>query len=398
MELAFTPEESAFREEVRAFLKAELPRDIADKLRKAKRLSKDDFYRWQKALYEKGWVSPAWPAEFGGTNWTPVQHQIFDEECFAAGAPRVIPFGINLVGPVIIRFGSDWQKERFLDPMRSGEEFWCQGFSEPGSGSDLASLKTKAVRDGDHYVVNGQKTWTTLGQFADWIFLLVRTDPDAKQQMGISMLLVDLDTPGVERRPIITMDGEHHVNEFFFEDVRVPVENLVGEENKGWDYAKFLLVNERMGIASVGQSKSELELLKEIASLEQKNGKPLIEDPLFRAKLSKLEIDLMALEYTNLRMLTNTGDKASVGALSSFLKIRGSELQQTVMELSMEAVGPYAAPWIPKASDADWNGKPVGPEYAAAATSRFLDRRKTTIYGGSNEIQRNIIAKHILNL
>lgn len=398
MELAFTSEEDAFREEVRIFLAARLPRDISDKVRKAKRLGRDDFYRWQKALYEQGWVSPHWPVEYGGTGWTPVQYQIYDEESFAAGAPRIIPFGINLVGPVIINFGSDFLKQRFLKPMQSGEEFWCQGFSEPGSGSDLASLKTKAVRDGEHYVVNGQKTWTTLGQLADWIFLLVRTDPDAKQQMGISMLLVDLKSPGVEMRPIITMDGDHHVNEFFFDDVKVPAEHLIGEENKGWDYAKFLLVNERMGIASVGQSKSELELLKEIARLERKNGKALIEDPLFQAKLSRLEIDLMALEYTNLRMLTSASDRASVGALSSYLKIRGSELQQTIMELSMEAVGPYAAPWMPQANDADWNGKPVGPEYASATTSRFLDRRKTTIYGGSNEIQKNIIAKHILNL
>ena len=398
MDLAFTPEEDAFRAEVRAFLDAELPRDISEKMRKAKRLTRDDCYRWQNALYHRGWVSPLWPVEYGGTGWTPVQHQIFEEECFAAGAPRVIPFGINLVGPVIIRFGSDYLKDRFLKPMQSGEEFWCQGFSEPGSGSDLASLKTRAVLEGDHYVVNGQKTWTTLGHFADWIFLLVRTDTEAKQQMGISMLLVDLASEGVEMRPIITMDGEHHVNEVFLDNVKVPAAHLVGEENKGWDYAKFLLVNERMGIASVGQSKSELQLLKDVARLERKNGRPLIEDPLYQAKLSRLEIDLMALEYTNLRMLTSKGGKASVGALSSYLKIRGSEIQQTIMELTMEAVGPYAAPWLPEANDADWNGPQVGPEYASASTSRFLDRRKTTIYGGSNEIQKNIIAKHILNL
>jgi len=398
MDLAYSSEEEAFRAEVRAFLKDKLPPDIANKVKKAKRLSKDDYYRWHNTLYQQGWVSPNWPKEFGGTGWTPAQYQIFDEENCAAGSPRIIPFGISMVGPVIIRFGSDYQKERFLPPMQSGEEFWCQGFSEPGSGSDLASLKTKAVREGDHYIVNGQKTWTTLGQFADWIFCLVRTDPEAKQQMGISMVLIDLKSEGVDMRPILTVDGEHHINEVFLDNVKVPAENLIGEENKGWDYAKFLLVNERMGIAGVGQSKADLEILKDVARLESKNGKPLIDDPLFQAKLSRLEIDLMALEYTNLRMLTSQGGGAAVGALSSYLKIRGSEIQQTLMELTMEAVGPYAAPWMPQANDAEWNGEPVGPEYAAASTSRFLDRRKTTIYGGSNEIQRNIIAKHVLNM
>jgi alkylation response protein AidB-like acyl-CoA dehydrogenase len=398
MDLSYTQGEEAFRMEVRAFLEARLPADIAAKVKSHKRLDREDFRRWHAIAYEQGWATPHWPVEYGGTGWSAVQHHIHDEECCAAGAPRIIPFGVRLVGPVIIHFGSDWQKQRFLKPMQSGEEFWCQGFSEPGSGSDLASLRTRAVRDGDHYVVNGQKTWTTLGHLADWIFCLVRTDAGAKQQEGISMLLIDMKTPGVERRPIITLDGEHHVNEVFFDDVRVPARHLVGEENKGWDYAKFLLVNERVGIAGVGQSKAELELLKEMARLERKRGRPLIEDPLFQAKLARLEIELMALEYTNMRMLSSGADSRSVGALSSFLKIKGSEIQQTIMELAMEAVGPYAAPWIPEARSAAWNGEPVGPAYAGIGTEGWLDRRKTTIYGGSNEIQKNIIAKRVLGL
>jgi alkylation response protein AidB-like acyl-CoA dehydrogenase len=398
MDLSYSPQEDAFRQEVRDFLAAKLPPEIAAKVKKSNRLSKDDYKLWHRLAHAQGWATPHWPEEFGGTGWTPVQHNIYDEECWSAGAPRIIPFGVRLVGPVVINFGSDAQKQRFLPPMQSGEEFWCQGFSEPGSGSDLASLKTRAVRDGDHYVVNGQKTWTTLGHFADWIFCLVRTDSEVKQQEGISMLLVDMETPGVEVRPIVTLDGEHHVNEVFLDDVKVPAENLVGEENRGWDYAKFLLVNERIGIAGVGQSKADLELLKEMARLERKNGQPLIEDPLFQAKLARLEIELMALEYTNMRVLSGNAADGSVGALSSFLKIKGSEIQQSVMELSMEAVGPYAAPWIPDARNASWNGEPVGPEYAGVGTAGFLDRRKTTIYGGSNEIQKNIIAKHVLNL
>jgi len=401
MDLTHSPEDEAFRAEVRAFLAAELPPQISSKVRKSQRLSKDDYQRWHRIMHARGWSTPHWPEAFGGTGWTPVQHHIFEEETWAAGAPRIIPFGVRLVGPVVIRFGSDWQKERFLKPMQAGDEFWCQGFSEPGSGSDLASLKTRAVRDGDDYVVNGQKTWTTLGHFADWIFCLVRTDTGVKQQEGISMLLIDLASPGVEMRPIITLDGEHHVNEVFFDDVRVPAENLVGEENRGWDYAKFLLVNERVSIAGAGQCRADFELLKEIAFIEQKGGRPLIEDPLYQAKLARFEIELMALEQTNLRMLSagdGEGGKDGVGALSSLLKIKGSELQQKVMELTMEAVGPYGAPWIPDARSASWNGEPVGPDYAHVGTAGFLDRRKTTIYGGSNEIQKNIVAKRVLGL
>jgi len=303
-----------------------------------------------------------------------------------------------MVGPVIINFGNDEQKAEHLPRIRNGQIFWCQGFSEPGSGSDLASLKTRAIRDGDDYIVNGQKTWTTLAQFADWIFCLVRTDTEVKKQEGISFLLIDMKTPGITVRPIITLDGEHHVNEVFFEDVRVPASNRVGEENKGWDYAKFLLVNERFGIAGIGQSREQLDQLKVIAQNERKNGRPLIEDPIFKSRIARVEIDLMALELTNTRILVAEQNGEGVGALSSILKIRGTEIQQKLAELQMHAVGSYATPWVPESLNADWNGIPIGPDYASARTPRYLDQRKTSIYGGSNEIQKNIIAKAVLGL
>jgi len=398
MNLNFTPEEEAFRQEVRAFLAAKLPAELVQKTKTGVRLGKEDYKAWQRLLYEQGWVSPKWPTQYGGTGWTAIQIHIFDEECFAAGAPRILPFGIGLVGPVIINFGTDEQKATYLDDIRSGEVFWCQGFSEPGSGSDLASLKTRAVLDGDKYIVNGQKTWTTAAHWADWMFTLVRTDPDVKQQEGISFLLIDMNAPGVEVRPIITIDGEHMVNEVFLDNVEVPAENLVGELNKGWDYAKFLLANERTGIAGIGQSKAEFRTLKEIARHERKNGKPLIEDPLFQSRLAKLEIDLMALEITNMRMLVEEQKAGKPGPMSSILKIRGTEIQQQLSELSMDAVGVYANPWIEAALEANWNGEPVGPEYAPARTPYYLFRRKASIYGGSNEIQKNVLSKAVLGL
>jgi alkylation response protein AidB-like acyl-CoA dehydrogenase len=398
MNLNYTPEEEAFRQEVRAFLASKLPAELVQKTKTGVRLGKDDYKTWQRLLYEQGWVSPKWPQAYGGTGWTPIQIHIFDEECFAAGAPRILPFGIGLVGPVIINFGNDEQKATYLDDIRSGEVFWCQGFSEPGSGSDLASLKTRAVLDGDKYVVNGQKTWTTAAHWADWMFTLVRTNPDVKQQEGISFLLIDMNSPGVEVRPIITIDGEHMVNEVFLDNVEVPAENLVGELNKGWDYAKFLLANERTGIAGIGQSKAEFRTLKEIARVERKNGKPLIEDPLFQSRLAKLEIDLMALEITNMRMLVEEQKAGKPGPMSSILKIRGTEIQQQLSELSMDAVGVYANPWIEAALEANWNGEPVGPEYAPARTPYYLFRRKASIYGGSNEIQKNVLSKAVLGL
>jgi len=398
MDLNYTPEEQAFRDEVRAFVRADLPQDISRKVLEHKELGKEDYVRWQKILHQRGWMAPGWPVEYGGLAWTPVQRHIFDEECAEAGAPRVLPFGVNMVGPVIIAFGSPWQKQHYLPRILSSEDWWCQGYSEPGAGSDLASLKTRAERQADHYIVNGQKTWTTLAQHADMIFCLVRTASGGKRQEGISFLLIDMRTPGVTVRPIITLDGGHEVNEVWFDNVKVPVENLVGEENRGWTYAKFLLSHERSGIAGVGASKRELKALKYIASQEVQGGRPLIEDTRFRDKIARVEIDLMALEITNLRMLAAEEEGKPPGAQVSMLKIKGTEIQQALTELMMEAVGPYALPYLPAQWSDHWLGERVGPDYAAPLAARYFNFRKTSIYGGSNEIQRNIIAQHILGL
>ncbi len=398
MELNYTPEEQAFRQEVRGFIRDNLPADIARKVLEHKHITKDDIMRWHKILYKKGWVAPHWPVEHGGTGWTVVQRHIFEDELAEAGAPPVIPFSITMCGPVVARFGNAAQKARFLPRMLSGEDVWCQGFSEPGSGSDLASLRTRAVRQGDHYIVDGQKTWTTFGHYADWIFCLVRTDPAAKKQEGISFLLIDMKSPGITVRPIITMEGGHEVNEVFFDGVKVPVENLVGQENKGWDYAKFLLGNERTGIARVGASKRELKRLKAVAAAEPGDDGMLVTDPRFRDKLAAVEIDIMALEITNLRMIASLRDGRTPGAEASILKIKGSQIQQRLTELMMEAVGPYALPFQPEVLEAGWNGEPFGPDYAAAAAPAYFNYRKTSIYGGSNEIQKNIVAKATLGL
>jgi alkylation response protein AidB-like acyl-CoA dehydrogenase len=399
MELAFTAEEQAFREEVRGFIRENLPGDIQDKVLNGKKMEREDFLRWHRLLHRRGWVAPNWPLEHGGTGWSPVQRHIFEDELAEAGAPPVIPFGVTMCGPVIIRFGNDWQKEFFLPRILSGEHVWCQGFSEPGSGSDLASLRTRAVREGDHYIVNGQKIWTTSAHFADWIFNLVRTDPNAKkQQEGISFLLVDMKSAGITVRPIVTMDGGAEVNEVFFDNVKVSARNLVGEENKGWTYAKFLLGNERTGIARVGASKRELKKLKEIARNERGDGKPLIANPRFRDKIAQLEVELMALEITNLRMIAAMRGGKGPGAESSILKIKGSDIQQKLTELAMEAVGPYAMPFQREALESGWNEEPIGPEYAALTAPHYFNYRKVSIYGGSNEIQRNVISKMMLGL
>jgi len=399
MDLNFNAEELAFRDEVRAFLRDQLPADIATKVRSGLPVRAADYTRWQKILHKKGWGAPSWPKQFGGTGWGPVQLHIYDEEAAAAGAPRTIPFGLKMVAPVIMAFGNPTQQQRFLPRIVSGEDWWCQGYSEPGAGSDLASLKTRAERQGDHYIVNGQKTWNTLGQHADWIFCLVRTDPNApKQQMGISFLLIDMKTPGITVRPIITMDGAHEVNEVWFENVKVPVENRIGEENKGWTYAKFLLGHERTNIAGVGASKRELGRLKSIAAKETKNGKPLIDDPLFAARIAQVEIDLMALEITNLRALSAEAEKRAPGPEASVLKIKGTEIQQTLTELMMYAVGPYALPFHRESSEEGDLTSVAGPEYAAPLAATYCNMRKTSIYGGSNEIQRNIISQMILGL
>ena len=397
MDLRFTPDEIAFRDEVRAFLRTALPEEIRRKMVEARRLTKDDIVTWQRILNARGWAVANWPVEWGGTGWSPVQRYIFEEELQQAPAPDPLPFGVNMVGPVIIAFGSEAQKRRHLPAIANLDEWWCQGFSEPGAGSDLASLKTRAVRDGDHYVVNGQKTWTTLAQHADWIFCLVRTDPAAKKQQGISFLLIDMKTPGITVRPIQTIDGGREVNEVFFDDVRVPVENRVGEENRGWDYAKFLLGNERTGIARVGTSKARLRRLKEIAALERAGDRPLIDDERFRMKIAAVEVELKALEMTQLRAVARERHGNAPDPASSILKIKGSELQQAITELLLEAVGPWALPQAPHDGDR-WNEPPVGPEWAGALAPQYFNWRKISIYGGSNEIQKNIIAKAILGL
>lgn len=397
MDFSLNEEQLAFRDEVRAFLKEKLPEDVREVTRAKGHLNKEQYKRWHGILAEKGWSTPLWPEKHGGQGWSPVEYAIFDEECYANGAPRVLPFSVSMLGPVLINFGSEEQKERFLPGIQDGSDWWCQGFSEPGAGSDLASLKTTAVKDGDEWVINGQKTWTTLGQHADWIFCLVRTDPNAaKPQTGISFILVPMDAPGVELRPIITLDGSHEVNEVFFTDVRVPADYLVGQENMGWNYAKFLLQNERIGIAGIGASKNELEGLKRLADAEQKNGKPLSDDPEFARKIAEVEIELRALDITNKRMLVETERGMDPGPVSSMLKIRGSEVAQRLYELKMEASGLYALPYQPHAGDLTRNDELVGSLVNATSSPVYLNTRKISIFGGSNEIQRSIISKMVL--
>ncbi|SEO72218.1 acyl-CoA dehydrogenase family protein [Aquisalimonas asiatica] len=398
MDINFTPEEEAFREEVRAFLKEKLPENVRQKVLNHKHLTKDDLVNWQKTLYEKGWAAPGWPKKHGGPGWTPVQKAIFDEETALAGAPPIIPFGLSMVAPVIMNFGSEEQKERFLPGILSSDDWWCQGYSEPGAGSDLASLKTRAERKGDKYIVNGQKTWTTLGQYADWIFCLVRTDPEAKKQEGISFLLIDMNSPGITVRPIITLDGGHEVNEVFFDNVEVPADNLVGEENKGWTYAKFLLGHERSGIAGVGRGKMELRRLKEIAAKEQKNGRPLIEDTTFRSRVAQIEMELDALEMTDLRVIAAVQHGQAPGPEASMLKIKGTEIRQEIYHLIRQAVGPYALPFQPEALGDEGTDDAVAPDYCLSAAPTYFNNRKLTIFGGSNEIQKNIVSKMILGL
>ncbi|MDR6765915.1 alkylation response protein AidB-like acyl-CoA dehydrogenase [Acidovorax delafieldii] len=398
MDLNFTPEEEAFRAEVQAFLKAKLPERIATKVKAGQRLTKADQDEWHAILNERGWLANHWPEAYGGPGWGAVEKFIFDTECALAGGPRIVPFGVNMLGPVLIKFGSEAQKKYWLPRILSGEDWWCQGYSEPGAGSDLASVKTTAVRQGDHYIVNGQKTWTTQGQHANMIFCLVRTDREAKAQSGISFLLVDMKSPGVELRPIRTLDGDKEVNEVFFTDVKVPVENLVGEENKGWTYAKYLLTYERTGIAGVGFCIAALAKLKVVAAKVMKNGKPLDQDPLFAARMAQVEIDLENMKTTNLRVIAAVAGGGVPGAESSMLKIRGTEIRQEILSLIRRAVGPYALPFIEEAQYEGYADEPVGPKEAATAAANYFNYRKLSIFGGSNEIQKNIISKMILGL
>ena len=393
MDLDYTADELAFRDDVSRWLRGHLPDDLRDKVAHYCSLSRDDLQRWHATLARQGWVAPSWPTEWGGTDWSAVRRYLFDEACGYAGAPPLLPFGLVMCAPVLFEFGTQAQKERFLPPIYRGDEFWCQGYSEPGAGSDLASLKTSAVRRGDRYIVNGQKIWTTAAHIADWIFCLVRTSPvTERKQDGISFLLIDMRTRGITVRPLMLMDGEHEVNEVFFDDVEVPIDNRVHDEGNGWAVAKFLLGHERMNTARIGTSKRELEQLKAFASAERKNGRPLIDDPRFRDRLSRVEIELMALSVTNLRFLARLRDGGKPGAEVSLLKIKGTEIQQALTELMMQAAGPLAQPFAPLAGNDRFD------RFKAALAARYCNYRKTTIYAGSNEIQRNILAKRVLGL
>ena len=391
MDLAFTPEEQKFREEIRGWVHEHLPADISHKVHNALQLTREDMQRWGKILGKKGWLGHAWPTAFGGPGWSAIEKHLFEEECALAGAPRVVPFGPVMVAPVIMAFGNAEQQQRFLPGIASGDVWWSQGYSEPGSGSDLASVKTKAERVGDKYIVNGQKTWTTLGQYGEWIFCLVRTSNEGKPQTGISFLLIDMKSPGVTVRPIVLLDGTAEVNEVFFDNVEVPANNLIGEENKGWNYAKYLLAHERTNIADVNRAKRELERLKRIAKAEG-----VLDDSRFRDEIAKLEVDVIALEMMVLRVLA--GEKAGKQTMdiASLLKIRGSEIQQRYSELMMLAAGPFALPLIREAMEAGWQGDSVGHAHCAPLASTYFNMRKTTIYGGSNEVQRNIVSQFVL--
>ena len=389
MDINFSKEDLAFRDELRDWLANDYPKHVKDKMDKGEHLTRQDMVDYHKALSAKGWMGYNWPVEYGGTGWTATQLYLFNKEFGLAGCPPLLAFGVSMVAPVIYTFGNDEQKKRFLPDILDFNTWWCQGYSEPGSGSDLASLKTKAVKDGDHYVVNGSKTWTTLAQNADWIFLLVRTESTGKKQEGISFLLVDMKTPGIEVKPIITIDGDHEVNSVFFTDVKVPADQLIGEEGKGWTYAKFLLAHERFGIAGVPVVKVQIEKLKEIT--ENYNDSDLSK------KIAELEIDLEALEFTELRTLAAIAEGGHPGAESSILKIRGTEIQQRLTELFVEAAGQYILPY--EGPDGfESNRTPAGPDYASSSVAQYLNYRKTSIYGGSNEIQKNIIAKAILGV
>ena len=383
MQLALSAEDAEFRDEMREFFTTQVPEDIRDAVRDQRELTKDQFVTSMRILNEHGLAVPNWPVEWGGRDWSPLRRHIWHEEMQRAFVPAPLAFNATMIGPVIAQFGSQELKERFLPATANLDIWWSQGFSEPDAGSDLASLRTTAVRDGDEYVVNGQKTWTTLGQYGDWIFNLVRTDPEAKKQAGISMLLIDMTSPGVEVRPIELIDGGHEVNEVWFTDVRVPVENLVGEENRAWDYAKFLLGNERVGVAPVGATKRLLAQAKQWAG-------PLLEDPLVAARIAELENELLALELTALRVVAHSADGKPHPA-SSVLKLKGTELQQAVTELVVDLAGPASlASGAGEDSDLPW--------WTRRSTPIYLNFRKASIYGGSNEVQRQIIARTILGL
>lgn len=399
MNADFTAEEHTFQDQIRSFLDGEFPVELRRKVDAGIRLSKDELVRWQKILYKKGWAAPNWPAEFGGTGWSPTQKYIFATEMGLIGAPEPVPFGMKMVAPVIMAYGSEEQKQRFLPDILQSNVWWCQGYSEPNAGSDLASLKTSAVRDGGEYVVNGCKTWNTYGQYADWIFCLVRTDNTVKKQEGISFLLIDMKSPGITLKPIVLLDGYPEVNEVFFDDVRVPANNLIGEENKGWTYAKVLLTHERTNISGVPRGKRRLAALKRIASETGDGfGSNMMENPIFKNKLAEIEIELQALEYSELRTLAALSVGKAPGPESSILKIVGTELAQKMDELFVELAGYSCLPFLPEQFEDGFQGEPMGPGNSAAAALTYFNNRKLSIFGGSNEIQRNIISKAVLGL
>ena len=394
MDVMFSQEDLAFRDEVRAFFSAEFDAAIAKEWRGGRGVDyKSAIVKWQKKLHAKGWIAPGWPTEYGGTGWSVTQKFIFETERGAAGIPDVVPFGLKMVAPVIYTFGNEQQKAKFLPRILSSEDWWCQGYSEPGAGSDLAALNTTAEYAGENYIVNGRKIWTTLAQYADWIFCLVRTSKEVRKQQGISFLLIDMKTPGITVKPIVTIDGKHSLNEVLFEDVEVPVENLIGEQDKGWTYAKALLAHERTGMADVADSKRSFAALKARASDEVNGGVAMIEDPVFQMRLSDIEMELMALEYTELRVYASMAAGGMPGPESSLLKIKGTEIVQAIQELQLQLAAYYGSA-LPAASEPDV----LGHEYAEEARSSYMYGRAATIYGGSNEVQRNVIAKMVLGV
>lgn len=398
MDLSQDEAERIFRLEVRDFIAGNLPDELRARTAAGLRPPKEDGIRWHQILAKKGWAAPTWPKEAGGCAWTPTQNYIFEEEMALAGCPPMSPFPIKMVGPVIIHFGTPQQKAKWLPPTLAGEMIWCQGYSEPGAGSDLATLQTRAMRDGDDYVVNGMKIWTSYGHEADWMFALVRTSSEGKPQEGISCLLIDMKTPGISHRPIITIDGSHILNEIRFDNVRVPVFNRIGDENKGWTYAKFLLGNERALIAQIAQSTQLVARIRMVAGLESDgDGGRLIDDPDFRAKLAAIEVELEALRITNERVLyeARSGTAGNGGAI---LKSKGTFISQALSEVMMEAVQYYGNPWVREAMYAGWNQPPIGPDYAKNAVPLYMRQRANTIEGGSEEIQKNVISKQVLGL
>ena len=400
MDLRLTPEELQFRQEVRAWIKGALPDDIHAKCVLGQRLSKAELMRWQKILHDRGWATPAWARDWGGTGWSAVQQYIFKEELHMAPAPEPLSFNVNMIGPTLIAFGTDEQKRHFLPRISSLEYWFCQGFSEPGAGSDLAALRTTAVRDGDHYVIDGQKLWTSTAHHANWCFLLVRTDPQAKKQQGITYLLMDMQTPGITVRPIVTLDGHHETNEMFLENVRVPVANRLGEENKGWDYAKYLLGHERSGIARVGVSKMRLRRAVELAKRVPAGAATLADDPRFQERVAALEVELKALEITQMRVIAESVRHTASGRpdpKGSILKLKGSELQQAATGLLLE-VAAYDAFEFDQEFVRGLREGDDGLDWARAIAPNHYFARHVSIVGGSNEIQRNILAKTVLGL